>query len=592
MEQLKEQVEAKNRVIAAKDQIIALSALKIQKLEEALRMERIKKYGTQSEKLSDLQLELLDREPAVSSDEIETEAASGPLPVQEKDDEAAPRCQRKPHPGRNQLPSHLERIEEIIACAAGACKCGRCGGETKVIGYEETEILGMKPAVHFVRVIKRENRACAACVLEGVATARTPERIAPKSIFADETIIDFIVRKYCDALPLYRQRAILLRDLGIDVALTTINDAVLRVGELLIPVVDTMKRDLVTGGYIQADETHVGVQTPEKIGKNHKAYFWQYSAPMKGVIFDFEMTRSKRVAQHFFKDYEGILHTDGYVAYEKDIGAKGMTHACCWSHARRGFIDAIKVQSKAKAPDAKLDRAVVLMDALFAIDREAREQKLSLDDRHALRQERAPALLDELYALLLEMKASGTILPQSVAGKAIKYTLKRWVELTQFLDHPIIELSTNWAENSMRPIAIGRNYVQFPIMRSVLGRGRWMAGLIGEVSVQGTQTSHNQWSPDVGISDARRSSWKMEQQFTRRCAHGWSAAFFNPTSQSSVRIFSAAVTTHRPSTATYTALRTLRIGPADTGWRWSRWTNGQLLALSLSTYHIVIAHIP
>jgi len=107
MEQLKEQVEAKNRVIAAKDQIIALSALKIQKLEEALRMERIKKYGTQSEKLSDLQLELLDREPAVSSDEIETEAASGPLPVQEKDDEAAPRCQRKPHPGRNQLPSHL-----------------------------------------------------------------------------------------------------------------------------------------------------------------------------------------------------------------------------------------------------------------------------------------------------------------------------------------------------------------------------------------------------------------------------------------------------------------------------------------------------
>jgi hypothetical protein len=133
-----------------------------------------------------------------------------------------------------------------------------------------------------------------------------------------------------------------------------------------------------------------------------------------------------------------------------------MTHACCWSHARRGFIDAIKVQSKAKAPDAKLDRAVVLMDALFAIDREAREQKLSLDDRHALRQERAPALLDELYALLLEMKASGTILPQSVAGKAIKYTLKRWVELTQFLDHPIIELSTNWAENSMRPIAIGR----------------------------------------------------------------------------------------------------------------------------------------
>jgi hypothetical protein len=216
----------------------------------------------------------------------------------------------------------------------------------------------------------------------------------------------------CDSLPLYRQRAILLRDLGIDVALTTINDAVLRVGELLIPVVGAMKRDLLAGGYIQADETYVDVQSPEKKGENHTGYFWQYSAPMKGVVFEFEMTRSKQVAKDFFKDYGGILHTDGYVAYDKDIGAQGMIHACCFAHARRGFTDATKVQTKADATDAKLERIVALMDDLFAIDREAREQKLSLDDRHALRQERAPALLDELYALLLEMKQSGLILPQ------------------------------------------------------------------------------------------------------------------------------------------------------------------------------------
>ena len=56
-------------------------------------------------------------------------------------------------------------------------------------------------------------------------------------------------------------------------------------------------------------------------------------------------------------------------------------------------------------------------------------------------------ILAELHALLFAIQASGTILPQSVAGKAINYTLKRWVELTQFLDHPIIVLSTNWAEN-------------------------------------------------------------------------------------------------------------------------------------------------
>ena len=103
---------------------------------------------------------------------------------------------------------------------------------------------------------------------------------------------------------------------------------------------------------------------------------------------------------------------------------------------------------------------VALMDGLFTIDREAREQNLSLEDRHALRQERAPALLDELKPLLLEMLASG-YLKKSVAGQAIAYTLKRWQKLTHFLEHPVIELSTNWAENSMRPIAIGRrNWLQ------------------------------------------------------------------------------------------------------------------------------------
>ena len=458
MGQLEEQVEAQDRVIAEKSQALAAAEAIIQQLKEALRLERIKKYGKQSEKLSDLQLQLLDLEPAVSSDEIETEVASGPLPEaeHEKADEVAPRRKSKPHPGRNELPAHLERVEEIVACATDECKCGKCGRETQVIGYEETEVLGMKPAVHFVRVIKREKRACARCIEHGVVTAPAPVRIAPKSIFADETIIDFIIRKYADALPLYRQRAILMRDLGIDVALTTINDAVLRVGELLIPVIGVMKRDLLTGGYIQADETHVDVQTPEKKGENHRGYFWQYSAPGMGVVFDFEMTRGKKVAKEFFKDYGGILHTDGYAAYEKDIGTKDLIHACCLAHARRGFIDAIKVQSKAHAADAKLERAVALMDGLFAIDREAREQNLSLADRDALRLERAPALLDELHALLSAMQASGTILPQSVAGKAVNYTLKRWTELTRFLDHPVIELSTNWAENSMRPVAIGR----------------------------------------------------------------------------------------------------------------------------------------
>jgi transposase len=459
------QLKAKDEVISEKDarllhlqQALAASEMRAQKFEEELRLERIKKYGKQSEKLSDLQFKLLDLEPAVSSDEIKAEIERGPLPESTESDNATDkkRRSRQNHPGRNELPASLERIDKIIPCAAEFCTCGKCGGDTKVIGYEVSEVLDRKPAAYFVTRIMREKRACAHCIEQGVVTAPTPVRIAPKSIFSDETIINFVISKYCDATPLYRQCTGLQRDFDIDVALSTINDSVLRVGELLIPILDWMKRDLLAGNYIQADETFVGVQTREKKGENHTGYFWQYSSPGKGVVFDFEMTRSKEVPKAFFKDYGGILHTDGYVAYEKDIGTEKLIHACCLAHSRRKFIEAIKVQTKAHAADAKLERVVTLMDGMFAIDREAREQKLSLEDRHALRQERVPAILAELHALLFTMHASGTILPKSIAGNAISYTLTRWEKLTRFIEHPVIELSTNWAENSMRTIAIGR----------------------------------------------------------------------------------------------------------------------------------------
>jgi transposase len=330
--QLKQTISEQDRQIARNRQALVTSELMIQKLKEALRLERIKKYGVRSERLSDLQLELLDLEPGVSSEDVQGEIERGPLPEssasnQESDKPTEKqRRARQDHPGRNELPAHLERVDKIIPCTPEQCTCGKCGKETNVIGYEVSEVLDMKPVEFFVTRIMREKRACDPCIGQGVATAPAPVRIAPKSIFADETIVGFLIGKYCDATPLYRQRAILLRDLGIDVALTTINDAVLRVGELLIPVVGVMKNDLLAGPYVQADETYVGVQTEEKKGRNHTGYFWQYSSPGKGVVFDFKMTRSGDVPREVFKNFSGILHTDGYVGVRREVDSTIVRH--------------------------------------------------------------------------------------------------------------------------------------------------------------------------------------------------------------------------------------------------------------------------
>ena len=254
--QLKTQVETQQKQLCAQQSELNLALLKIQVLEERLRKQRIDKYGKRSETLSDLQLELLDLEPGVSSEEVEAESQREPLAAAAEDKpQDHIQKSRKKHPGRNELPLHLKRVGEIIACTAGQCVCGQCGKQTSVIGYEETEVLDVRPAEYFVRVIKREKRACKSCEEQGVQTAAALERILPKSVLSDNVIVDLIVSKYCDAKPIYRQQATMRRDAGIELALSTLDDAVMNAGELLIPIAAAMKRELLVGPYIQADET-------------------------------------------------------------------------------------------------------------------------------------------------------------------------------------------------------------------------------------------------------------------------------------------------------------------------------------------------
>lgn len=84
------------REIVQLQQELAWAKLKIQVLEEQLRLERIKKYGPGSEKLSDAQLELLGLEPGVSNAEVEAESKREPLPEKQQ--------KRRKHPGRQELP--------------------------------------------------------------------------------------------------------------------------------------------------------------------------------------------------------------------------------------------------------------------------------------------------------------------------------------------------------------------------------------------------------------------------------------------------------------------------------------------------------
>lgn len=89
--------------------------------------------------------------------------------------------------------------------------------------------------------------AITCCEEGGVAAAPVPERIIEKSLVSDRVVIDTVVAKYSDHLPLYRQSAILEREAGVEIGRATLDGWVMRVGELLIPLVDVMRRELLGG---------------------------------------------------------------------------------------------------------------------------------------------------------------------------------------------------------------------------------------------------------------------------------------------------------------------------------------------------------
>ncbi len=105
-------------------------------------------------------------------------------------------------------------------------------------------------------------------------------------------VINAVVSKYCDHVPLYRQWVMLARDAGVEISRGTMDGWVMRVGYLLSAIVMAMRKEVLRGGYIQADETTVMVERPEeKKGRNHQAYLWQFGNPGGSVVFPFHLGR-------------------------------------------------------------------------------------------------------------------------------------------------------------------------------------------------------------------------------------------------------------------------------------------------------------
>jgi transposase len=240
---------------------------------------RRSRYGAKGEKLSTLQLDLLDLEPGVSAQEVEAEAGqadsavSSEEPSKAAEDSKSPAKKRynKSHPGRGKLPAHLPRVERVLECTREECHCGQCGKEKKLIGWDVTETLDLKPLEFFVVQTKRAKYACTECPDEGVQQPPVPSRIIDRGMCEDRVVVEVLVRKYTDHLPLYRQAAAFLRDAGVDLSRKTLTGWAMKAGELLMPVNAAIYREVAAEGYMQVDESPVPVSDPDTSNHSFRA---------------------------------------------------------------------------------------------------------------------------------------------------------------------------------------------------------------------------------------------------------------------------------------------------------------------------------
>lgn len=418
--------------------------------EEQLRLARVDKYGPRSEKLSSSQIQLLDLEPGVKTEEVEAEAARPDGEKQVADTPPAPRrrirsAYSKAHPGRTPLPAHLPRVEVIIPCEEAP--------HGVLIGYEIKEELIIKPAEFFVQVIKREKRQIEIEGRRTILTAPVPPRIIEKCKFGDSVIVELLVRKYCDHLPAFRQRMIWGRDHGLIVDDAQLIRCILTSGERLQPLARAIGEEIKKGDLIQADETRIPVLQQEGKGRNDTAWMWQYSAPGGMVYFDFQDSRSRAGPKAFLAGYTRTLQSDGYEVYvhlTEDIHA----HAGCWSHVRRKFDGARKVAPK-DVPCRDSQDVLDQIAFLYLVEKEARSLGLTADERLRHRIKRGIAeKLAALKASILSIRSR--ILPASQLGKACNYAFGQWEKLMVYASDGRVEIDNNWCENAMRPIALGR----------------------------------------------------------------------------------------------------------------------------------------
>lgn len=397
----------------------------------------------------------------LSDDERAKLVASKPIDTQEKGTQSETPTKPK-RQKRIVIPDNLDIHTIIHEPPSITCECG-C--QMTQMGQDVQDKLGFKPKQFYRERHVYPKYICrnAECNREKLVQAKTDAQIIDKSIATPALLAHVLISKYADHLPLYRQSLIYQRS-GVYLSDSTLADWVGRCGVQLGFLVNRLIKLMLIQPIVHADETPVkvlnGYGMKDAKGKLKQGYVWAYvtpqHSPIKAVVYDFAQGRGSEHPNAFLQGFKGKLVCDGYNGY-KPLFGRGVIEVGCMAHARRKFHE-LHVTGQSLISIEALE----LFQTLYAVEREIDEQfernqtPMPRDAQivRQIRQEKAKPVADKLYAWL-QQKRLGTTKNASIT-KAIEYCLKRWQALTRYLEDGNLPIDNNWAENQMRPWALGR----------------------------------------------------------------------------------------------------------------------------------------
>lgn len=446
-----------------KQQIISEYGEEISQLREYIRLLKSQRFGSRSERSVPDQMGLFNEAEVIADECADDESDAGA--ESEEPGIEVPAHTRRKRGGRKPLPDFLPREEIIHDLPEEEKVCSHDAEHTLVrIGEEKLEQLVFIPATAKVIVHVRPKYACPSCK-DGVKVAPPPPQPIPKSFATPSLLAQIVTSKYVDALPLNRQARI-FRRMGVDLSRATMASWVIRMGELVVPLVDTILDRIQSGDYVQADETPFQVLKEDGKRATSKSYLWALwggDADHPLLHYEYDPTRSGAVARRLLRGFEGFLQTDGYSGYDAFDEMPGIVHVGCFAHARRKFDEALRGQgktSKKSKPGTKASLArqgFRRINKLYEIERSYAD--VPAEERHALRREKLAPKLKELQEWIETVK--GRVPPKSLTGKAISYLESQWPKLERVLDDGRIPLDTNAVERAIRPFVIGRRNWMF-----------------------------------------------------------------------------------------------------------------------------------